>query len=951
MAMASNRRADRAAAATALAEGPGIRPIPRATYRLQFNREFGFDRAASLAPYLAALGVSHVYSSPYLRARPGSAHGYDIISHNGLNPDLGDAASFDRMVEAFRHNGLRQVLDFVPNHMGVGGADNPWWLDVLEWGRASVFSGWFDIDWEPDQRYLFGKLLVPILGEQYGTALGSGALAPKFDSEVGAFAVWAYDKHKLPICPLSYESILGDGHPELERLGDAFANLSARDHQVASRAKLLQTTLAEVVRADLDIARALVRAFDRFTGVVGDLESWSRLDGLIRSQHWRVAHFRVAADDINYRRFFDVNDLACIRMELPEVFDHAHALIFRLLREGAIDGLRIDHIDGLYDPKHYCLQLRQKAPRPFYLVVEKILARHEDLREDWGIDGATGYEVANLIAGLLTDPAGEEPLTRLYSDFTGNRETFGDIVRDSKRGIMDNELASELNSLARDAASVARSNSRTADFTQNILHRALKEIIAAFPVYRTYIDESAAPTAADRRDLEWALAKARRHDNTIDASVFDFLHAMLSCDLIATPKNGFSRAAVIRVAMRTQQYTGPVMAKGMEDTAFYRYARMFALNEVGGHPSEFHVTVAAFHHANQRRAQRFPHAMLSTSTHDTKRGEDARGRLAVLSEHSLEWTQHVIAWNRILRAGEAGSQQRLPPDRNDEYAFYQLLLGSWPPELSAQNLDPGRMEVFRLRLEGAMTKAMREAKVNTSWAAPNLVYEDAVLTFIRSALDTTRKNSFLASFLSFQESIATAGMGNSLIQSVLKFTLPGVPDIYQGAELWDFSFVDPDNRRPVDYDIRSEMLSDMRREAQRLSENYLSALATNWRDGQIKLFLAFELLKLRQRQPRIFQEGSYEPLAVSGAGADRICAFARNAQDETIVVAALLYPGRSSQEDIGATKLSTPPAIKARSWVELFSRRQIEVSDDSFAARELFALLPVAVLTPNNGSS
>jgi (1->4)-alpha-D-glucan 1-alpha-D-glucosylmutase len=311
----------------------------------------------------------------------------------------------------------------------------------------------------------------------------------------------------------------------------------------------------------------------------------------------------------------------------------------------------------------------------------------------------------------------------------------------------------------------------------------------------------------------------------------------------------------------------------------------------------------------------------------------------------------VIAWNRILRAGEAGSQQRLPPDRNDEYAFYQLLLGSWPPELSAQNLDPGRMEVFRLRLEGAMTKAMREAKVNTSWAAPNLVYEDAVLTFIRSALDTTRKNSFLASFLSFQESIATAGMGNSLIQSVLKFTLPGVPDIYQGAELWDFSFVDPDNRRPVDYDIRSEMLSDMRREAQRLSENYLSALATNWRDGQIKLFLAFELLKLRQRQPRIFQEGSYEPLAVSGAGADRICAFARNAQDETIVVAALLYPGRSSQEDIGATKLSTPPAIKARSWVELFSRRQIEVSDDSFAARELFALLPVAVLTPNNGSS
>jgi (1->4)-alpha-D-glucan 1-alpha-D-glucosylmutase len=926
------------------AQAKPVKSIPLATYRLQLTSDFGFDQAAALAPYLADLGVSHVYCSPYLRARPGSAHGYDIVSHTQFNPELGGEEAFYRMAAALRQNNLRQVLDFVPNHMGVGGADNPWWSDVLEWGRDSEFAGWFDVDWEPEQPHLRGKLLVPFLGEQYGAALESGVLKLKFDAEVGAFAVWAHDTHKLPICPLQYGAILGDGRPELERLGDAFANLSARGPFAANRARTLQAELAEAAKKP-GVAAALAQSLARFDGEPGDLRSWSELDALIGAQHWRLAYFRVASDDINYRRFFDVSELARIRMELPELFDHAHALIFRLLEEGVLDGLRIDHIDGLLDPKAYCLQLRAKASRPFYLVVEKILARHEDLREEWNVDGATGYEVATLIAGLLIDPSGESPLTRLYADFVGNRDSFADIVRACKIGIMENELASELNSLAREIASVARSNPRTADFTKNVLQRALKEIIAVFPVYRTYVDAAAAPTAADLRDLDWAIAKARRHDVAIDQSVFDFLYELLTCNLIAKPKSGFSRTAVIRAAMRVQQYTGPVMAKAVEDTAFYRYARMLALNEVGGHPAEFNVSGPAFHHANQRRAHRFPHAMVSTSTHDTKRGEDVRARLAVLSECPEAWGQSVTAWSRILRAGSGGSSGDAPPDRNDEYAFYQLLVGSWPPELSTDNPEPAAMDAFRQRIEGAMTKAMREAKVNTSWASPSAAYESAVLAFIRAALDISRKNNFLETFGSFQAKVAAAGMRNSLVQTVLKLTLPGAPDFYQGAELWDFNFVDPDNRRPVDYIKRRELL-------RRLSngwadrETLIADLMENWRDGCVKLFMITELLKLRRRHADVFQDGAYEPLSVTGVGSDRICAFAREKAGKTIVVAVSLYPWRGRAETTAGVQIALPPSARGEEWIDHFSRRRIDSNENGVSAQDLFISLPVAILAP-----
>lgn len=913
------------------------RPIPRATYRLQLNADFGFDQAADLAPYLARLGVSHVYCSPYLRARPGSTHGYDIISHTELNPELGDTAAFERMCAAFQAQGLGQILDFVPNHMGVGGADNPWWLDVLEWGQDSEFAGWFDIDWDPDHAHLKGKILVPFLGDQYGAELRAGALRLKFDAASGTLAVWAYDTHKLPINPFHYGRILGAAHPELERLGDAFAHLSRWRPQVSGAALGLKAELARVASETADVGDALQAALARFEGEPGDLHSWARLDALIRDQHWRAAHFRVAADDINYRRFFNINDLAGVRMELPALFDHAHGLVFDLLERGILDGIRLDHVDGLLDPKGYCLRLREKAPRPFYLLVEKILAPHEALREDWDVEGTTGYEFANLLTGLLNDPAGEVPLSEFYVDFTSARTDFGEIVRDCRMRIMDHEMASELDVLAREAVRVARSNPLTTDFTENVLQRALKEIIAVFPVYRTYVDGRDPPTDADRRDIDWAIAKARRNGADLDPSVFDFLHGLLTCDLAAAPRSGFSRVEVVAVAMRAQQYSGPVMAKGLEDTALYRFNRMLALNEVGGRPEQFCLTLAAFHHANAQRAKRSPAAMLATSTHDTKRGEDARARLSALSEVPDEWGQQVKIWSRMLRARSAGAAEETPPDRNDEYAFYQMLTGAWPPEFSGPDKDFSTMDAFRARVEGAMTKAMREAKVHTTWAAPNMVYEDGVMDFIRHALDTERTNPFLDAFSLYQDRLAPLGVHNSLVQTVVKFTAPGMPDLYQGAEFWDFSLVDPDNRRPVDYAARAAAL-----EASADAPD-LAALLEAWRDGRIKLHVTQALLRARAAAPNLFRDGAYEPLSATGEQADRICAFARRCEGQMLITAAALYGTKGLGAAFGDTRLPVP---EETAWRDLLSGRRLAASVAGIEASALFDLLPVAVLVP-----
>ncbi|MGG5886558.1 malto-oligosyltrehalose synthase [Falsiroseomonas sp. HC035] len=894
--------------------------IPRATYRLQFHKDFGFADATRLAPYLSRLGVSHVYASPYLKARPGSSHGYDIVDHAALNPELGDESAFRAMSKAFREHGLGQILDFVPNHMGVGGADNPWWLDVLEWGSDSDYAGWFDIDWNARRR-----LLVPFLGDQYGAVLEAGQLELRFDAEAGSFAVWAYGTHKLPITPPHYGRVLGEDHPALERLGDAFAGISDWRPRVVARARDLQAELAALVRRDPSARAAVEDAIARLNGKAGQLASWRDLDALIQDQHWRAAHFRVAADDINYRRFFNINELAGLRMELPELFEQAHRLVFDLLRDGTLDGLRIDHVDGLLDPKGYLQRLRDKAPRPFYLVVEKILAREEHLRPDWPVQGTTGYEFANLVLGVLVDPQGESALTRFYEDFTGERESFAEIVQDSKLRIMRNEMASELAMLAQEAVRIAIQTPRTADFTRNILQRGLAAIVAGFPVYRTYVDATSPPTDADRQDLSHAVAAARQAEPDLDPSVFDFLHRLLTADLVAEPRSGFSRHAVQRLAMRVQQYSGPIMAKGLEDTAFYRYNRFVALNEVGGHPDHFGVSPAEFHAGNAERAKDWPQAMLSTSTHDTKRGEDTRARLAVLAEMPEEWAQQVRRWSAMLRGDAPGRT----PDRNDEVLFYQLLLGAFPVQPDGAAPDAGTLADFATRLEGAMVKSMREAKRHSNWAAPNTTYEDAMLALVRKAL---ADQAFLADFLPFQDRIARLGLDNSLVQTALKLTLPGVPDIYQGAEMWDLSLVDPDNRRPVDFSSRETALAEIREAMQRDAVEAARTMRQGWRDGRLKLALTATLLAHRRANSALYAEGGYQAL---DQPADNLIAFGRRHGEAGLMVFAARFPARKADWS------SVNVAATGR-WRDLMTGQVHE--GPALPMARLLAELPVSVL-------
>ncbi len=908
---------------------------PRATYRLQFHAGFGFKDATRIAPYLAKLGISHVYASSYLKARPGSTHGYDITDHLALNPELGTEEDFTAMVAVFRSHGLGQILDFVPNHMGVGGSDNPLWLDVLEWGTQADHAGWFDIDWDPDRRYLKDKLLVPFLGNQYGVELSNGTLQMKFDAEAGSFAIWAYDTHKLPICPLHYGDILGHDDVELDRLSDYFSDLPRWHPQIAERAATLKAELAGCIRDNPGAREALDRS------VAALNQDWRALDRLIQLQSWRIADFRVAGDDINYRRFFNINDLAGIRMELPAVFRHAHARILPMIEDGTLDGLRIDHIDGLLDPKAYIEALRAAVSKPFYLVVEKILAAHEALREDWRVEGTTGYDFTNLVLGVLVNRSAEEAFTTAYHEFTGLRAPFPTIVYACKIRIMENEMASELNALGRDAGRVARQNPMTQDFTKTVLQRAIKQIVACFPVYRTYIEfetDQESANGADRRDLDWAVKQARRFDPDIDPSVFDFLHALLSGRLTAQPKSGFNRTSVLRLAMKLQQYSGPVMAKGLEDTAFYRYNRFIALNEVGGEPERFGITAGAFHKANAQRAKSWPASMLATSTHDTKRGEDTRARLAVLADMPEEWIRQVQVWSRLIRARRGEVEANAPPDRNDEYLLYQLLIGSWPVEL-LESPDPEGLQAYGKRIANTLEKSMREAKLHSNWSAPDTAYEEAMQSFARAALDPERAG-FLASFLPFAQRVARLGVQNSLIQTVLKLTVPGMPDIYQGCELWDLSLVDPDNRRPVDYDFRARALEALLPALEQDPQSILRDLLVNWADGRIKLAVVAMLLQLRAAHPNLFAEGGYESVSIAGGRADQALGFYRHRGDAHLVVLVAPYPGlREADPDWGDTTVALPRG----EWRELYGGRTFS-GDGSVAAGELFALLPVAVL-------
>jgi len=918
--------------------------VPRATYRVQFGKHFGFDDAAAIAPYLAELGISHVYASPYLQARPGSMHGYDITNHNALNCQLGDESAFQRMLDAFRDNGLEHILDYVPNHMGVGGSDNPFWLDVLEWGRDSRYATWFDIDWDSHSEYLNGKLLVPFLANQYGVELQSGHFELRFDEKDGAFSIWLYGTHKLPVTPLSYPEILGGETTELKRFIEDFAGLrdfSGADTQ--NRAAELKRQLADQVIADKRVATAVENALKAFRGKPDQLDTWDRLDSLMRLQHWRPTHFRVAADDINYRRFFNISELAGIQMELPDVFEHTHRLIGRMLTVGNLQGLRIDHIDGLYDPKGYLERLRERFGSSFYLVVEKILGRHESLRDDWPVDGSTGYDFCAQVTALLVDPAAEDILTKLYREFTGEFQSFAESVRESKIKIMENELRSELEGLSRDAVRVARQDPCTRDFTRNILRRALKETIACFPVYRTYVDGSTS-NETDERYIHWADAQAIKNEQEVDKSVFEFLENLLTGKLARKSSSDFHKRSAIRCAMKAQQLSGPVMAKGLEDTALYRYNRFIALNEVGSSPEQFALSVAGFHKENLHRAEKWPRTMLATSTHDVKRGEDARARLAALSLVPEEWAAKVVAWSRILRARRGDVEGTAPPARDDEYLFFQNLVATWPAELTPpRGMEKPELSKYLERLQAAMIKSLREARVRSNWISPDTSYESAVTEFIRDALNPEVGQTFLENFLPFQRHIAEMGVRNSLVQVLLKITSPGVPDFYQGSDLWDLNLPDPDNRRPVDFDERQKLLAGLSDAVQKDRCSLLRRLLENWHDGAIKLEVIQALLQFRREHFDLFEQGSYEPLQTDDT--PRLVAFGRRTEQQACVVMASL-DARLTSQDYSAITIGLGATGTASQWRDVITGRAIETATDAIPLAQAFSLLPIALLTP-----
>lgn len=927
--------------------------VPTATYRLQFTPQFGFRDATAIVPYLNDLGVGHIYASPYLKARPGSMHGYDVVDPNALNPEIGTPAEHAAMVAAAQAEGMGQILDFVPNHMGVG-PDNPWWNDVLEWGERSTYAEFFDIDWRPLKPELQGKVLMPTLGDHYGRVLESGEIKLSFDPAAGTFAVEYFD-NRYPVAVKSYADVVQravhHGAPQLEALAAAFAAFAepgallpsrAEMQAVYKRAAAVKARLAEAAR-ETGVATAIARALEDFTVVPGDPRSADALDLLLQDQFYRLAFWRVAVDDINYRRFFDINDLAGLRVEDAEVLGQTHRLAFELIAAGTLQGLRIDHIDGLYNPGGYCNLLKQRADalgQPLYIVVEKILAPFERLRAGWLIAGTTGYEFANLVNGLFVDASAEAGFDRIYARAIGHEPDYDTIAYEAKRRIMSINLASELTVLATNLSRIAASDRRSSDFTFNGLRDALMEVVAAFPVYRTYV-VSEEIEAEDREFIEAAVAVAQVRSTLADESVFTFIADVLTVRA-AGPNIGYDRNAVLRFAMRFQQYTSPVMAKSIEDTVFYRYVRLISLNEVGGDPTRFGTSVGEFHAANAERSATRPHTMLATSTHDHKRGEDVRTRIDVLTEIPGGWSRALRRWSRINRSKRDTVRNYPAPDPNDEYFLYQTLIGTWPADWREPvAVADDDYAVYVERIVAYLQKAQREAKTRTSWSNPDLHYEEATANFIRAILERGEDARFPSEMGAFVADIAPTAMISSLSQLVFKCTAPGLPDIYQGCELWDHSLVDPDNRRPVDYALRARMLAEAKADP--------AAARASWFDGRIKLFVTWKLLQLRAERRATFLDGPYTPLEVSGPQAEHVIAFART---DVIVIAPRLVhalvrtDGRVPRLGFGDESITLPPDAGAR-MRDIFTDATVDVIDGRIAVGAVLSDFPVSLLVPD----
>lgn len=954
--------------------------IPCSTYRLQLNANFTFSNVTDLIPYLNKLGISHCYTSPYLQARPGSSHGYDIIDHSTINTEYGSREDYEEFIGALGRHDMAQLFDMVPNHMGVG-SDNQWWMDVLENGRFSLYADFFDINWQPQQEELKDRILLPVLGNHYGTELEDNRFRLEFIPFHGSFYI-VYYEHRFPVAPTTYpfilgydlqrlESLLGSQHQglqELHNLINSLENLSRNREtdleqlNVQHRNKeVLKRLLARLCREVPEISSFIKENVLIFNGRKNHPESYDLLHSLLSRQVYRLAFWKVASDEINYRRFFDINDLAGIRMEEPRVFEETHRLVLDLISTGKIDGMRIDHPDGLFDPGEYFQRLQKriqgenpsstKNGLPFYIIVEKILADYEHLQPDWLVHGTTGYDFTAQLNGLFIDSTSQKQLNAIYHRFIRESVNPDYQIYRCKKLIIKTAMAGELNVLAEEIHSLAKMNRHTQDFTFNGLREALIEIIALLPVYRTYIISDKIEKN-ERNFIEWTIAEAKKKQQTENKLIYDFIKSVL---LMESHEgiNNHNLDASLHFVMKLQQYTGPVMAKGVEDTFFYIYNRLLSLNEVGGDPRRYGVSVAAFHYANGERQKYWPHAMLNTSTHDSKRSEDVRARLNVISEIPREWQNILKKWSKTNRDLKTKIDGKLAPSKNDEYAFYQNLLGIWPfnePDKS------GRQELAE-RLSAAMLKSIKEAKIHTSWINRNQAYEDAMDSFVRGVLTDGR--NFPTEFLPFHGKTAWFGMLNSLSQLLLKLTSPGVPDIYQGNEIWHFCLVDPDNRLPIDFDYREHLLREMQNflsEQDNAHTTYLTEIIKHITDGRIKLYTTWRALLYRQCYPDIFEHGSYLPLQTKGSNKENLCAFMRSRAGKTIIVVvprlcAGLLKQQEGQLPIGPevwldTKLILPENSPLQ-FRNIFTNELISGANDpipSLAANAIFSSFPVALL-------
>jgi (1->4)-alpha-D-glucan 1-alpha-D-glucosylmutase len=1009
------------------------RRIPGATYRLQLHPGFTFRGATALAPYLARLGITDCYCSPCFQARPGSNHGYDICDYNRLNAELGSEADFQAFADALAAQQMGLVLDFVPNHMAVDALRNPWWRSVLESGQASPYAKFFDIDWDPIKPELRGKVLLSFLGDHYGVVLERGDL--KLVLENGGLALrygdldWAIDPHQYPnVFRLNLEPLQADLKSDDSQLQEFLSVLTSLDHlplttetspeRVAERQREIKVAcerLGRVLDACPRIRQHIDSKLQMINGQAGKPESFDRLHELLEEQAYRLAFWRTAFHEINYRRFFDINDLAGLRMEEPAVFAATHGLVLRLIREGKVTGLRLDHLDGLFDPAGYLDQLqeatlleraaaflgqsagaqeREGAPeesrqqvcawrnrernkdpggpavRPLYVVAEKILSGTEVLPESWPIHGTSGYDFLNDLTRLFVDATNAKAMRKVYERFTGRLIPFADVGYECKKLITETALASELYVLAHALNRLSEGDRRARDFTLLSLHDALREVVACFPVYRTYVGgmptahygEFARPARAvgmatemDEQMIDLALRRARHRNPAMEATVFDFIRAVLLPKKEQLSEDEYQRS--LHFAMKFQQYTGPVQAKGIEDTSFYRYHVLVSLNEVGGDPQRFGGTAAQFHEANRRRLDGWPQTMLATATHDTKRGEDARARLNVLSEMPEEWRRRVVRWARDNARNRDTVEGEPAPDRNDEYLFYQALLGAWPAEPADARHETAPADLIE-RLRQYMLKAVKEAKVHTSWINPNDAYDRAVAAFVEKTLSGPRAPRFLADFLPFQRRVAQLGMINSLAQVVLKIVAPGVPDFFQGTELWDLSLVDPDNRRPVDFAHRFRVLESLepllaeQTPATEMGQpRALTEMVEHWHDGRIKLFIMAAGLRLRRRLRSVFLQGDYLPLETQGECAENVVALARRHEDHVVLALVPRFVNRLVKPDqplaLARERVKTAALALPKEWEQLHFRnvftRETLTAAAAIPINELLSGCPVGL--------